>query len=139
MRLRSPRILAMASLLTCPSTGLADDYLKIENIVGGDNVVVLMDTRVSAAGTWWCSNDEVLRTTGDLAVGTRVASGGCNSEIAVFAAGNAMALSFPGWTNSDGDIHTITMKPIIDLPVSIWIANAAAEGRSTLDVANATW
>jgi hypothetical protein len=107
--------------------------------VGGDNVVVLIDSRASTGGTWWCSSDEVLRTTGDLAVGTRDAAGGCNSEIAVFAAANAMALSFPGWTNSDGDIHTITMKPIIDVPVSVWIANAAAEVSSPLDMANATW
>jgi hypothetical protein len=139
MRLRAPYFLGIACLLTCPSIGLAEDYLRIENIADGDKVVVLMDSRVSAGGTWWCSNDEVLRTTGDLAVGTRDAAGGCNSEIAVFAAGNAMALSFPGWTNSDGDIHTITMKPIIDVPVSVWIANAAAEVRSLLDLANATW
>jgi hypothetical protein len=48
------------------------------NIADGDNVVVLMDSRVSAGRTWWCSNDEVLRTTGDLAVGRRNAAGSGN-------------------------------------------------------------
>jgi hypothetical protein len=119
---------------------LADDTLRIENIANGDNAVVLMDSRTFAGANWQCSNDTVLRTTGgDLAVGKRDAAGGCNSEIAVFAAGNAMALSFPGWSNADGDIHTITMKPIIDVPVSVWVADAAAEAQAPLDLANATW
>jgi hypothetical protein len=141
MGLRAPCFLGIACLLACSSTGLADDQLKIENIADGDNVVVLMDSRTSdgKTKTWWCSNDEVRRTTGDLAVGTRDAAGGCSSEIAVFATGNAMALSFPGWTDRDGDIHTITMKPIIDVPVSVWIANAAATVRAPLEIANATW
>src|SRR5262249_47024232 len=90
-------------------------------------------------GTWWCRNDEVLRTTGELALGNVPAAAGCNSEIAVFAEGNAMALSFPAWTDADRDIFTITMKPIIDVPVSIWIANEAAWERAPLDIANASW
>ena len=139
MRLRTPCLLGMASLLACPSNGLADDLLRIENIANGDNVVVLVDSRTSAGANWRCSNDEVLRTTGDLPAGRRDADGGCNSEIAVFAAGNAMALSFPGWSDADGDIHTITMKPIIDVPVSVWIADAAAKARAPLDIANVTW
>ena len=57
----------------------------------------------------------------------------------MFAEENAMALSFPAWSDSDGEIHTITMKPIIDVPVSVWIANAAAEEQAPLDMANATW
>jgi len=31
------------------------------------------------------------------------------------------------------------MKPIIDVPLSVWIANAAAAEKAPLDVANATW
>jgi hypothetical protein len=139
MRLRTPCFLGIACMLAYPSSGSADDQLRIEHVADGDNVVVLMDSRVSSGPTWWCSNDEVLRTTENLAVGKRDAARGCNTEIAVFASGNAMALSFPGWTDSDGDIHTITMKPIIDAAVSIWIADAAAEVRAPLDIANATW
>src|SRR6266540_2607519 len=139
MRLRTRCLLGVACLLACPSNGLADDLLKIENIADGDNVVVLMDSRTFAGANWQCSNDTVLRTTGALPVGRRDADAGCNSEIAVFAAGNAMALSFPGWSDADGDIHTITMKPIIDVPVSVWIADAAAEARAPGEIANATW
>jgi hypothetical protein len=138
MRLKTPCFLGIAGLLACPSTGSANDGLSIENIVGGDNVVVVMDSRASA-GPAGCRNDEVLRTTGELAVGNVLAAAGCNSEIAVFGAENAMVLSFPAWTDTVGDIHTITMKPIIDVPLSVWIANAAAAERAPLDVANATW
>jgi hypothetical protein len=139
MRLKTPCFLGIASLLACPSTGSAADWLRVENIVGGDNVVVVMDSLASAALPE-CRNDEVLRSTGELAVGKRGAAAGCNSEIAVFAADNAMALSTPvtTWTDSDGDIHTIAMKPIIDVPLSVWIANAAAEKQAPLDIANAT-
>lgn len=139
MRLRTRCLLGVACLVACPSNGLADDLLKIENIADSDNVVVLMDSRTFVGTNWQCSNDTVLRTTGALPVGRRDADAGCNSEIAVFAAGNAMALSFPGWSDADGDIHTITMKPIIDVPVSVWIADAAAEARAPGEIANATW
>ena len=138
MRLSIPGLFAIAGLVSCPLTGSADDELRIENIVGDDNAVVVMDSRASAGGTWWCSNDEVLRTKGELTVGQRDAPSGCNSEIAVFAKENAMALSFPAWSDSD-DIHTMTMKPIIDVPVSVWITNASMEVRAPLDMANATW
>jgi hypothetical protein len=138
MRLRVPCLLGIAGLLACPSTGSADDKLRIENIAGGDNVVVVMDSRYSAGPTWWCRNDEVLRTTGELALGNVPAAAGCNSEIAVFAEENAMALSFPAWSDADGELRTITMKPIIDAPVSIWIANEAANERAPLEMANAT-
>ena len=138
MRRKAPYFLGIAGLLACSSTGLADDRLRIENIAGGDNVVVVMDSRYLAGPTWWCRNDEVLRTTGELALGKVPAAAGCNSEIVVFAEENAMTLSFPVWSGSDGDIHTITMQPIIDVPVSIWIANEAARERAPLEIANAT-
>ena len=137
MRRKTRCFIAIAGLLACQSIAAADE-LRIENIAGGDNVVVLMDSR-GAAGPAGCRNDEVLRTTGQLALGNVLAANGCNAEIAVFAAANAMALSFPVWFDSATDIHTITMKPIVDVPVSVWIANATAWERAPLDMANATW
>jgi hypothetical protein len=138
MRLKTTHFLGIACLLAFPSAGSAADRLRVENIVGGDNVVVVMDSRASAGPTA-CPNDEVLRTTGELTFDNVLAADGCNSEIAVFAADNAMALSFPAWTDRNGDVHTITMKPIIDVPVSVWIANGSAEAQAPNDIANATW
>jgi hypothetical protein len=146
MRLRTPCFPVIAGLLAC-STGSAGDTLKIENIAGGDNVVVVVDSRTSPDGTkWWCRNDEVLRaqpsgadsTTVELALDNVPAAIGCNSEIVVFAEGNAMALSYTAWTDSASDIRTITMQPIIDVPVSVWIADAAAAEGAPSEMANAT-
>jgi hypothetical protein len=148
MRLKPPYFLGIAGLLASPLTGLADE-LRIENIAGGDTVVVVMDSRYSAGPTWWCRSDEVLRTgptaadptTGKLALGNVPAAAGCNSEIAVFAAQNAMELSTPlvtPWTDSASDTYTIPLRPIIDVPVSIWIANDAARVRAEPEIANAT-
>jgi len=124
--------LGIACILACPPIASAADQLKIQNIAGGDNVVVLMDSHAVQNSTWWCSNDQVLRTTGQLALGNVRAASGCNSEIAVFAAQNAMVLSTPvtTWTNADGDVHTITMPPIINVPVSVWIAHASGAVRA---------
>src|SRR5262245_19403880 len=108
MRLRTHCLLGIAGLLACP-TGSAGDTLKIQNIAGADNVVVIADSRVSESdGTWSCRNDEVLRvqpstadpTTAELALGDRPVAAGCNSEVVVFAEGNAMALSSTAWTAS---------------------------------------
>jgi hypothetical protein len=145
MRLRTPCFLGIAGLLACP-TGSAGDTLKIENIAGGDTVVVVMDSRISDANGWWCRNDEVRQiqpsagdpTTAELALNDVPAANGCNSEIVVFAEQNAMALSFAAWTDSSNDVHTITLKPIIDVPVSVWIANAASVARAPNDMAKAT-
>jgi len=131
--------LGIACILACPLIACAGDQLNIENIASGDNVVVLMDSRTSDNSGWWCNNDEVLRTTGQLALPNVPAASGCNSEIAVFAAENGMALSTPvtTWTDDDGDVHTITMPPIINVPVSVWIAHAPAAVQAPLDMANA--
>jgi len=124
MRLKTPCFLVIAGLLACPSSGtLLADQLKIENILGGDNVVVMMASRGSE-GPGGCRKGQVLRTTGQLPVGNVLAAAGCNSEIAVFAEQNAMELITPvtTWKDTDSDIHTITMQPIIPVPVSVWIA-----------------
>ena len=45
MRLKTGCFLGIVCLLAHPSLGWAGDQLKIENIAGGDNVVVVMDSR----------------------------------------------------------------------------------------------
>jgi hypothetical protein len=138
MRLKTSHVLIMTALLGSASIGpiLARDRLKIKKIAGGDNAVVLMDSRVSP-GRDGCRNDEVLRTTGQLALGNVLAASGCNSEIAVFAERNAMALSTPTWTDTNHDIRTIAMRPLINVPMSIWIVHADAAAKAPDHVANA--
>ncbi len=107
------------------------DRLKVQGIIGGDNVVVMMDARTST-GAGGCRNDRVVRSTGNIRLGNLLSPAGCNSEIAIFSKNNAMLLETPvdTWTNNPGDLHTATLQPIINVPVSVWIAAAAAEPKA---------
>jgi hypothetical protein len=138
MRIKTSHVLIIAALLASAWIGplSASDRLKIKKIAGSDKAVVMIDSRV-AAGPDGCRNNEVLRTKSSLAIGNALPASGCNSEVAVFAARNAMALSAPTWTAADGDIRTITMRPLIKAPVSIWILNAGAAADAPDDIANA--
>jgi len=133
MRLRTTCFLAIAGFLAYPSIGAANDRLRIQNIAGGGDVVVVVDSRALRGTTWWCRNDEVRQirpsaadpTTAELTLrDAAIAASSCNSEIVVFTEGNAMHLSSLDWTDGN-DVRTITMKPIIDVPVIVWIASAA--------------
>jgi len=116
----------------------AGDQLRVRAIAGGDNVVVMMDSRTAAGGPG-CTDDEVLRSTGASTFANILAASGCNAEIAVFATNNAMNFDTPvkTWTDSTSDIHTSSLQPIINMPVSVWIANNAAAVQAVNDVANA--
>lgn len=123
---------------SCIRPGVAGDQLKVLAISSGDNVVVMMDSRTAAGGSG-CTDDEVLRSTGVSTFTNILTASGCNSEIAVFATNNAMNLDTPvsTWTNGTSDIHTSSLQPIVNVPVSVWIANNAATAQAVNDVANA--
>lgn len=123
---------------TCFPPPSPNDRIRAQNIVGGDNVVVMLDARTSA-GAGGCGNDQVLRTTSERNVGNLLASAGCNSEVAVFGANNAMSwqTAVASWTNAAGDLHTAALQPVINAPVTVWIANAGAAAQAVNDVANA--
>jgi hypothetical protein len=135
--------LSLVALITWPPTVMAQaagDRLKIEGIIGGDRVVVMGDARRNA-GASGCGNDIVLRSTGDTALPNLRTAAGCNSEIAIFAADNAMLLETPvnTWTDRAGDIHTASLQPVVKVPVSVWIADATAgaETRASRDLERA--
>jgi hypothetical protein len=118
----------------------AMDRLDVRSIAGGDNTVVMMDSR-TASGSAGCNNDQVLRSTGTTNLGNVLAAAGCNSEISIFSATNAMAWESPvtTWTDNMGDVHTSSLQGIINMPVSVWIAdtNAAVAAQAVNDMANA--
>jgi hypothetical protein len=122
--------LLLIGLAVYPSITKADK-LKIQGIAGGDNVLVLGDARKNS-GASGCANDQVFRSTGETALPNFLSSAGCNSEIAIFAANNAMLLETPvnTWTNRPTDVHTATLQPIIMVPVSVWIADATPGART---------
>ncbi len=119
---------------------LLQDRLRVQGIIGGDNVVVMMDARTST-GAGDCRNDRVVRSTGNIRLGNLLSPAGCNSEIAIFSKNNAMLLETPvdTWTNRPTDVHTATLEPIIKVPVSVWIAHATpgAKTKAEKDMARA--
>jgi predicted Zn-dependent protease with MMP-like domain len=118
------------------SSSAAEDRLKIDGIADGDNVVVMMDAR-TGSGEDGCENDKISRSTGDSLLGNLRSRERCNSEIAILSANNAMLLETPvtTWTNEAVDVHTSRLKPIIDVPVIVWIANRAASDKAVDDMA----
>jgi hypothetical protein len=109
--------------------------IRLTNNTGADNVVIMADLRDSSG----CRNDNIYRTTTEVGIGNALTNGTCNSEVSVFSDNNAMSFQ-PGvttWTNSPGDIHTVNLQPILNVPVSVWVANAGSMATAVNDVANA--
>jgi hypothetical protein len=120
----------------CPERGLAlVDEVELSSNDAGDQAVVLSDHR-SASG---CRNDQVHRGATETQLENALPGGVCNSEVAVFSDDDAMALHTPvtTWTNNAGDVHPVTLDPMIDVPLRIWLARANAVALATNDVANA--
>jgi hypothetical protein len=116
----------------CPQ--LFEDTIKTSNNIGGDSAVILADYRKAG-----CENDVLHRTTGSVGIGNAVTNGACNSEVSVFSDDNAMSFQ-PGvntWTGAIGDIHKVALKPVITVPVTVWVARAGAVAAATDDMANA--
>ncbi len=109
----------------------AEDRLKIEGIAGGDSVVVMMDASKKPGE---CSNDLVRRAGSNIGVGNvRRSSAACVAEVAIFSENNAMLLETPmnTWTNGPADVHLVKLQPVIDVPVSVWIADGGGTARPT--------
>ena len=107
------------------------DKLKIEGIAAGDDVVVMLDGRTQGQ----CSDgappgpEWIFRSTGETALPNLLApASGCNSEIAIFSKKHAMKWETGvAWTNSPGDVHTVTLDPLIEVPVHIWVLDDATK------------
>ena len=111
-----------------------EDRLRIVGIASGDEVAVMLDARTSA-GSAGCGNDQIFRSSGDRRLGNLLPAAGCNSEVAIFSEKHSMVLETVNtWTNVRGDLHTVTLQPMIDVPVSVWIANDAAAAKAVADM-----
>lgn len=103
------------------------DTLRIQGIAAGDDVAVMLDGRTQGE----CSDgtppapEWTFRSTGDTSLPNLLApTSSCNSEIAIFSKKHAMKWETGvAWTNSPGDVHTVSLDPLIDVPVHVWVAN----------------
>lgn len=116
----------------------ATDKLKVTNNTGNDDTIAVMDFN-SGNGAAGCRNDQLRRLVDTESLGSALANGSCNSEIAVFSDDNAMAFDTPvtTWTDPLGNVHTVALDPIITVPVSIWVADATQVVTAQNDIANA--
>jgi hypothetical protein len=94
-----------------------DDQIQLLNNAGHSAAIVLDSRRVA------CEQDEVLRATDTVAVGNVRAPAGCDSWAAVFVQDRAMHFAEAGaaWTDGLGDHFVVTLAPMPQLPLSIWV------------------
>lgn len=113
------------------------DKIVLNNNTSGDNAVALLDARRSAG----CVDDQVQRGTGPINVGSVLSNGTCQSEVAILSDDNAMELISPvrRWTDPLGDVLTVNMRPLLQMPVTVWlmIPGQATLNRAQADIANA--
>jgi len=105
------------------------DKLQFQGIASGDDAVVMMDARTQAQCRQGTPPDPdwTFRSTGETLLPNLLSPGSCNSEIAIFSKKHAMKweTGVP-WTNNLGEVHAVTLDPLIDVPVNIWVANQSA-------------
>jgi len=111
-------------LLQCPASAVGDQ-LTLSNLLGGSYANLLMDYRDGPL-TDNCKNDFYTNTVDSFHLENAWANAGCPSALAAFARENAMYLESPvaAWTDATGDVHTITLEPLIDVPITIWLTSA---------------
>jgi hypothetical protein len=118
-------------------TMAAADKLHIVGIEPGDSVVVIWRGLMS---TGCRQTYEVLRSTGETELPNLLPSDrDCPSEIAIFSEKHSMVYeSVTVWTSEPGDVHNVTLKPLITVPVTVWTLNSEEERRARLDMETAT-
>jgi hypothetical protein len=101
-------------VFTAPPT---DDQIQLLNNAGHSAAIVLDSRRVG------CELDEVLRAMDTVAVGNVLAPGGYDSRVAVLVQDRAMhfAEAAAPWTDGLGDHLDVTLAPMPQLPLSIWV------------------
>jgi hypothetical protein len=102
------------------------DEIHLLTKSGGDQATLLVDGRQP---TSTCTDDEQFRTPTNVGIGNFLSSGSCNAEVAVFAVDNAMELTPASWTDAAGDVVDVKMKPVIKVPLTVWIVTGPASQR----------
>ncbi|HEX7175578.1 MAG TPA: hypothetical protein VF240_10000 [Pyrinomonadaceae bacterium] len=105
----------------CRQGGANNDHFLLNNNIGSDNVVAILDAR---NGNNVCLEDEDYRGVGAIFVGDLRTSEQCTSETAIFSDDNAMWFLTPTlWTSSLSDEKIANLLPILEAPVAVWLAD----------------
>lgn len=126
----------LAAVVPLAASGCAD-RIVLSNNTSADSAWVLLDGRRGTS----CLNDEVRRTAGSTRVGNMRPDSTCLSEAFVFSDDNGMAMTSPVtvWTSSNSDVLPVLLGPMLQAPVSVWVALAGAGPRATTDLAQAAF
>lgn len=122
-------------LVIGPPPAAPRDWLKIDQIPAGEQVSVLMDAREGTG----CTNDATITSTGQTWFTNLLSqTPGCIPEVSIFGRSTEFLLRspVPTWTDSVGDVHTETLKPLTDVDVTIWITDSAFESRARDELNN---
>jgi hypothetical protein len=104
---------------------LGQDRLKVDGIAAGDEVSVMLYGRRNAG----CMNgtssaaETAFSTTGEKWLGNVLSAGSCHSEVAVFSKKHRMKWQPLDWTDVPGDLRTVTLEPLIEADLKIWITD----------------
>lgn len=108
---------------------LPKDRLKIEGLDPGEEVIVMLDAPTDAGckdgGTG--TGEWVFPSTGLTIFEENLLSPSstCRSEIAVFSKNHAMKWQPLEWTNAVGDTRTVTLDPLIEEDLYVWVKDDA--------------
>ena len=123
-----------------------EDRLLINRTVPGERLVVMMNAGASSVTgclgsanrtEWVLRSLKPTRSTGSIDLGNL--AHGCTLEIAIFSKNRAMSLEtdIKKSTAAPGETLTVTLRPRIKVPVSVWIADKTALDRARADMKNA--
>ena len=119
---------------TVDSSCANDTVVQQDNRVGDRSVLLLDGNRAGV-----CSNDELYRANASADVANVFDPTTCRSELAIFSEGDAMEMRAPesSWTNACGDRVDVQLKPLLSMPINVWLADASLAKRATDSVTNA--
>jgi len=111
-----------------PKPPVTEDVLKIEGIAAGEDVKVMLDARSTTDGCMdgGSTPERTFSSTGYTWLDNmRSPDASCRSEVAVFSQKYRMYWQSLAWTNSLGDVRTVTPEPLIDAALNVWITDEA--------------
>ena len=112
------------------------DIVKINGLQSGEQAIVMLDARKVGGchdGSAGAASEWVFPSTGmTLHENLLPPDATCtSSEVAVFTKNHFMQLEpITTWTNALGDLHTVTLQPLKDVPVHIWVFDDATKDKA---------
>jgi hypothetical protein len=112
------------------------DEVELLDNRGGDSSVVLLDGLRGET----CRDDDLLRARGSAQLeDVKATTPGCNSELAVFSAGDAMAMQAPEnrWKDGCGDQVRVALQPPLRVPITVWLVRRNADSEAAAAILHA--